>query len=69
MQEILSSFPRLDVIKTIIQDIHPFYSDLINILYDKDHYKLALGQLNKSKTLISQISDVFRKITSRTTLD
>lgn len=34
--EILDNFPKLD-------DIHPFYSDLMNILYDKDHYKIALG--------------------------
>ena len=25
-----------------LQDIHPFYADLINVLYDRDHYKLAL---------------------------
>jgi nucleolar GTP-binding protein len=33
---ILQEFPRLD-------DTHPFYADLMNILYDRDHYKLALG--------------------------
>lgn len=35
---ILQEFPRLD-------DIHPFYADLMNILYDRDHFKLALGQV------------------------
>lgn len=35
----LQDFPRLD-------DIHPFYADLMNILYDRDHFKLALGQVN-----------------------
>lgn len=34
----LQDFPRLD-------DIHPFYADLMNILYDRDHFKLALGQV------------------------
>ena len=42
---ILEDFPRLD-------DIHPFYADLCNVLYDKDHYKLALGQLNTTRRLI-----------------
>jgi nucleolar GTP-binding protein len=46
---IISSFPRLD-------DIHPFYADLMNILYDRDHYKLALGQINISKRLIDTLS-------------
>ena len=36
------------------QEIHPFYADLMNILYDKDHYKLALGQVNMAKHLIGK---------------
>jgi nucleolar GTP-binding protein len=46
---ILEDFPRLD-------DIHPFYADLCNVLYDRDHYKLALGQLNVAKNLLANIS-------------
>ncbi|KAI9224813.1 GTP binding protein 4 [Blastocladiella britannica] len=46
---LLGQFPKLD-------DIHPFYSDLMNVLYDKDHYKLALGQLNTARHLIEQIA-------------
>ncbi len=46
---ILSEFPKLD-------DIHPFYADLMNVLYDKDHYKLALGQINTAKHLIDNVS-------------
>lgn len=38
----------------INQEIHPFFADLLNILYDKDHYKLALGQLNTAKHLIDK---------------
>lgn len=38
------------------QDIHPFYADLINILYDRDHYKLALGQLNTARALCDNIA-------------
>jgi nucleolar GTP-binding protein len=46
---IIEDFPRLD-------DIHPFYGDLLNVLYDKDHYKLALGQINTARNLIDRIS-------------
>merc|ERR1712013_829455 len=46
---ILTEFPKLE-------DIHPFYADLINVLYDKDHYKLALGQINTARHLIDSVS-------------
>ncbi|CAM9251904.1 unnamed protein product [Scytosiphon promiscuus] len=46
---IIADFPRLD-------DIHPFYADLLNILYDRDHYKLALGQMNMAKKLVEALS-------------
>jgi len=53
---LVTDFPRLN-------DIHPFYSDLCNILYDKDHYKLALGQINTAKSLIEGMSrDYIRMI-------
>lgn len=48
IQQILDDFPRLD-------DVHPFYADLMNVLYDKDHYKLALGQLHTAKNLIDAV--------------
>ncbi|XP_067648643.1 GTP-binding protein 4-like [Haliotis asinina] len=46
---ILTEFPKLE-------DIHPFYADLMNVLYDKDHYKLALGQMNTARHLIDNVS-------------
>ncbi|PHH76781.1 hypothetical protein CDD80_1231 [Ophiocordyceps camponoti-rufipedis] len=46
---ILESFPRL-------QDIHPFHKDLINTLYDADHFRIALGHLSTAKHLIETIS-------------
>uniref|UniRef100_A0A8C6HZY5 Nucleolar GTP-binding protein 1 n=1 Tax=Mus spicilegus TaxID=10103 RepID=A0A8C6HZY5_MUSSI len=49
LSQILSDFPKLD-------DIHPFYADLMNILYDKDHYKLALGQINIAKNLVDNVA-------------
>src|ERR1700712_3867271 len=52
---IISEFPRLD-------DIHPFYADLINVLYSRDHYKLALGQLNTARTLIDNLGKDYLKL-------
>ena len=52
---ILEEFPRLD-------DIHPFYGDLINVLYDKDHYKLALAQLNTARHLIDALCKDYIKL-------
>lgn len=49
LAQILLEFPKLE-------DIHPFYADLINVLYDKDHYKLALGQINTARHLIDNVS-------------
>ncbi|XP_006902790.1 PREDICTED: nucleolar GTP-binding protein 1-like [Elephantulus edwardii] len=49
LSQILTDFPKLD-------DIHPFYADLMNILYDKDHYKLALGQINIAKSLVDNVA-------------
>jgi nucleolar GTP-binding protein len=46
---ILDGFPKLD-------DIHPFYADLINVLYDKDHYKLALGHVHACRHMIDNIA-------------
>lgn len=54
LQNIINDFPKLD-------DIHPFYSDLANILYDRDHYKLSLGQCSYvSKSLIRICHDYIK---------
>jgi len=55
LAEIIEQFPILD-------DIHPFYADLMNVLYDKDHYKLALGQINTAKHLIDNIAKDYVKL-------
>ncbi|XP_015187030.1 PREDICTED: nucleolar GTP-binding protein 1 [Polistes dominula] len=49
LSQIIQDFPKLD-------DVHPFYADLMNILYDKDHYKLALGQINTARHLIDNVA-------------
>ncbi|KAI5169806.1 nucleolar GTP-binding protein [Pancytospora epiphaga] len=46
---ILKEFP-------VLEDIHPFYSDMIGILYDKDHYKISLGQVSSAKHRIETIA-------------
>ncbi|KAJ8603721.1 hypothetical protein CTAYLR_000218 [Chrysophaeum taylorii] len=45
---IVGDFPRLD-------DVHPFHADLMSVLYDRDHYKLALGQLSTCKKLCESV--------------
>ncbi|KAJ4779400.1 Nucleolar GTP-binding protein 1 [Rhynchospora pubera] len=49
LSAIVDEFPRLE-------GIHPFYSDLLHVLYNKDHYKLALGQVNTARNLISKVA-------------
>lgn len=49
LSQIINDFPKLE-------DIHPFYADLINVLYDKDHYKIALGQINTARHLIDNVA-------------
>ena len=66
---ILTEFPMLDVGSSIFwkysaytdracghQDLHPFLSSLVNVLYDKNHYKLALGQLRTARHLIDSVA-------------
>merc|ERR1711970_156511 len=52
---ILTEFPKLE-------DIHPFYADLMNVLYDKDHYKLALGQINTARNLIDNVAKDYARL-------
>ncbi|KAI3467477.1 hypothetical protein Pfo_024140 [Paulownia fortunei] len=55
LSTIVEEFPRLD-------DIHPFYGDLVHVPYNKDHYKLALGQVNTARNLIGKIAKDFVKL-------
>ncbi|EZG43717.1 nucleolar GTP-binding protein 1 [Gregarina niphandrodes] len=52
---ILSQFPKID-------DIHPFYADLCNVLYDKDHYKIALGQVNAVRNSVDQMAKEYVRL-------
>eukprot|EP00033_Pygsuia_biforma_P000281 GCRY01000346.1.p1 GENE.GCRY01000346.1~~GCRY01000346.1.p1 ORF type:complete len:737 (+),score=197.89 GCRY01000346.1:285-2213(+) len=55
LNQIIDEFPILD-------DIHPFYSDLMNVLYDRDHYKLALSQVNMAKSAIDRIASDYARM-------
>ena len=55
LTQIVTDFPRLE-------DIHPFYADLVNVLYDRDHFKLALGQLNIARQIIDSVSKDYTKL-------
>ncbi len=49
LKRIVEDFP-------VLEDLHPFYMDLIGVLYDRDHYKIALGQVNSTSHVIEKIA-------------
>ncbi|QPG76444.1 Nucleolar GTP-binding protein 1 [Brettanomyces nanus] len=46
---ILQGFPN-------INDLHPFQRDLMDTLYEKNHYKVSLASVSKARTLIEKIA-------------
>lgn len=46
---VVDSFPK-------INEIHPFHRDLMDTLYEKNHYKVSLAALSRAKTLVEQVS-------------
>ncbi|KAK5960839.1 putative GTPase NOG1 PWA37_002278 [Arxiozyma heterogenica] len=47
--EIIKGFPN-------INDVHPFHRDLMDTLYEKNHYKISLAAVACAKTLVEQVS-------------
>ncbi|ABN64586.1 nucleolar G-protein [Scheffersomyces stipitis CBS 6054] len=47
--DIISGFPN-------INDVHPFHRDLMDTLYEKNHYKISLAAVSRAKTLIEQVA-------------
>lgn len=47
--EIIKGFPN-------INDVHPFHRDLMDTLYEKNHYKISLAAVARAKTLVEQVS-------------
>lgn len=53
--DIISGFPN-------INDVHPFHRDLMDTLYEKNHYKVSLAAISKAKTLIEQVSRDYARL-------
>ncbi|AAS54684.1 AGR194Wp [Eremothecium gossypii ATCC 10895] len=47
--DILKGFPN-------INDVHPFHRDLMDTLYEKNHYKVSLASVSRAKTLVEQVA-------------
>ncbi|CAL9220503.1 unnamed protein product [Arabidopsis halleri] len=50
LSTIVDEFPGLD-------EINPLYNDLLRLSFDRDHYKLCLGQVNTARHMITDISN------------
>ncbi|GCF01232.1 nucleolar GTP-binding protein 1 [Zygosaccharomyces mellis] len=48
-EDVLKGFPN-------INDVHPFHRDLMDTLYEKNHYKISLAAISKAKSLVEQVS-------------
>lgn len=53
--DLLQGFPN-------INDVHPFHRDLMDTLYEKNHYKISLAAISKAKTLIEQVSRDYNRL-------
>jgi nucleolar GTP-binding protein len=42
--------------------VHPFVADLFNVLYDKDHYKLALGHVSACRNVVDNVSKDYLRL-------
>lgn len=48
-EDILKGFPN-------INDVHPFHRDLMDTLYEKNHYKISLAAISRAKSLVEQVA-------------
>ncbi|CAR28905.1 hypothetical protein ZYGR_0U02630 [Zygosaccharomyces rouxii] len=48
-EEVIKGFPN-------INDVHPFHRDLMDTLYEKNHYKISLAAISRAKSLVEQVS-------------
>lgn len=53
--DILKGFPKID-------GVHPFHRDLMDTLYEKNHYKVSLAAVSRAKTLIEQVSRDYNRL-------
>lgn len=54
-EEILKGFPN-------INDVHPFHRDLMDTLYEKNHYKISLAAVSRAKSLVEQVSRDYNRL-------
>ncbi|AOA65258.1 Putative GTPase that associates with pre-60S ribosomal subunits [Komagataella phaffii CBS 7435] len=47
--DLLQGFPNID-------DVHPFHRDLMDTLYEKNHYKVSLSAISRAKAMIEQVA-------------
>ncbi len=53
-----------------IETLHPFYFDLIDLMFDVDKYKLSLGNIQWTSNKIKELSTVYiKKLKSAKTVD
>ncbi|CUM65002.1 uncharacterized protein PRCAT00002621001 [Priceomyces carsonii] len=55
LTDLISGFPN-------INDVHPFHRDLMDTLYEKNHYKISLAALSRAKTLIEQVARDYNRL-------
>jgi nucleolar GTP-binding protein len=55
LDEITETFPKID-------EVHPFLGDLINVLYDRDHYKMALGHVKAVSGAIANVDKEYSRL-------
>lgn len=53
--DLLKGFPN-------INDVHPFHRDLMDTLYEKNHYKISLAAISRAKTLVEQIARDYNRL-------
>lgn len=53
--DILKGFPN-------INDVHPFHRDLMDTLYEKNHYKISLAAVSRAKSLVEQVSRDYTRL-------
>jgi GTP1/Obg family GTP-binding protein len=55
VSEIVDTFPSIDY-------IHPFFRDLLNLIFQREHYKFSLSRLSKSKRIVNIVCKNFIKL-------
>ncbi len=52
LDKLVKKFPK-------IEDVHPFYRDLLDLLFDIDHYKISLYKMSETSVNIVKFSTIY----------